>query len=164
MAGRTTTFNEIYFDIIHIQWSIREIFYLTLANNRLSALQQQFTPKKRKKRDKKRHRRQQISFITLQKHRTAIRLQWIKPLVRNVRWYTILESGNNGPAKSYFFWDTTQCDPLKVNRLFGGTSSAYYLFDTAFFDFFDPEDRGDILLRNFGWLFKGLHGVMPQKI
>jgi hypothetical protein len=64
------------------------------------------------------------------------------------------------------FWDITPCSPLKVNRRFGGTCrlhlqgriisqarnqqesrSARYLLRL----FFDPEDGGDMFLRNVGW-------------
>jgi hypothetical protein len=29
---------------------------------------------------------------------------------------------------------------------------------------FDPEDGGDLFLRDVGWLLTGLHGVIYQKI
>jgi hypothetical protein len=68
--------------------------------------------------------------------------------------------------KSSIFWDTTPHSPLKVNRLFGGTSLLHLqgrkicqarnqlatCFHAAFLllIFFDPEDGGDMFLRNVG--------------
>jgi hypothetical protein len=59
--------------------------------------------------------------------------------------------------KSTVFWDITPCSPLKVNRRFGGTYSLYLeaRLPTNFhagilLRLFDPEDGGDILLRNIG--------------
>jgi hypothetical protein len=43
--------------------------------------------------------------------------------------------------KSTIFWDVTPCSPLKVNLLHAG-----FLLGL----FFDPEDRGDVILRNVG--------------
>jgi hypothetical protein len=55
--------------------------------------------------------------------------------------------------KSSTFWDITPCNPLKVNRRFGGTcrllpGSACYLLHAGFLLglFFDPEDGGDMFL------------------
>jgi hypothetical protein len=30
--------------------------------------------------------------------------------------------------------------------------------------FLDPEDGGDVFLRNIGWFCKGLHGVISQNL
>jgi hypothetical protein len=61
--------------------------------------------------------------------------------------------------KSTFFWYKMPCSPLKVNQRFGGT---YYIHlqeallttcvhaGISFGLFFDPEDGGDIFLRNVG--------------
>jgi hypothetical protein len=76
--------------------------------------------------------------------------------------------------KSTIFWDITPCSPLRVNRRFGGTYrlhlqcrktsrawnqsesrwQAELCFHAGFLLglFFDPEDRGDMFLRNVGWL------------
>jgi hypothetical protein len=45
-------------------------------------------------------------------------------------------------VKSAIFWDVTPFSPLSVNRRFGGKSCSAY--------FFDPEDGGDMFLRNVG--------------
>jgi hypothetical protein len=47
--------------------------------------------------------------------------------------------------KSSTFWDITPCGPLKVN-------SACYMFHAGFLLglFVDPEDGGDMFVRNFG--------------
>jgi hypothetical protein len=52
--------------------------------------------------------------------------------------------------KSFVSWGITPCNPLKVNRHFGGTEAACHLFDAGFLLglFFDPEDGGDMFLRN----------------
>jgi hypothetical protein len=73
--------------------------------------------------------------------------------------------------KSTIFWDITPCSPLSVNRRFGGTyrlhlqgrknisparnqhESKCHLLTRWFLlslYFFDPEDGGDLFLRNFG--------------
>jgi hypothetical protein len=54
------------------------------------------------------------------------------------------------PVKSTIFSDMT-CSLLKVNGCFGGT---YRLHLQGFLLglFFDPEDEGDMFLRNVGWL------------
>jgi hypothetical protein len=53
--------------------------------------------------------------------------------------------------KRSILWDTTPCSPLKINRRFGGTCR---LFHAGFLLglFFDPEDEGDVFLRNVGRL------------
>jgi hypothetical protein len=62
--------------------------------------------------------------------------------------------------KSVIFWDMTPCSPLSVNRLFGGTYRLYLQGRRNKFSkkstskqmasFFDPEDGGDMFLRNVG--------------
>jgi hypothetical protein len=51
--------------------------------------------------------------------------------------------------KNYIFLDITPCNLLKASQRF---VSASYLLYAGFFlcSFFDPEDRGDMLLRNVG--------------
>jgi hypothetical protein len=61
---------------------------------------------------------------------------------------------------STIFWDITPCSPLRVNRRFGGTYGLHLqsraLLATFFHAgfllglFFDPEDGGDMFLRNVG--------------
>jgi hypothetical protein len=45
-------------------------------------------------------------------------------------------------------------------------SSTCYLLQDDFLlgSLFDPEDEGDMFLRNVGWLSNGLHGVIFQMI
>jgi hypothetical protein len=58
--------------------------------------------------------------------------------------------------KSIIFWDVMPHSPLKVNRHFGGTYRLclHALLATRFHAgfllglFFDPEDGGDMFLRN----------------
>jgi hypothetical protein len=74
--------------------------------------------------------------------------------------------------KGSIFWDITLCSPLKVNRRFGRVSSlhiqrrrkkppwtrfACYLFHAGLFLglYFDPENEGDMFLRNVGSLSMG---------
>jgi hypothetical protein len=60
--------------------------------------------------------------------------------------------------KSIIFWDVTLCRLLCCNRRFGGTyleeeHSACHLLTLlvlAEIIFFDPEDGGDMFLRNIG--------------
>jgi hypothetical protein len=70
--------------------------------------------------------------------------------------------------KSTIFWDITPCSPLKVKLRFGGTYRLHLhgrrisqarnqallanSFHGGFFlgSFFDPEDEGDMFLRNVG--------------
>jgi hypothetical protein len=59
--------------------------------------------------------------------------------------------------KNCIFWDTRPCSPLNVNRRFGGTrnqleSRVIYLLHAVFLlgSFIDPEDGGDMFLRNIG--------------
>jgi hypothetical protein len=66
-----------------------------------------------------------------------------------------LSPSNQLPGlKSSIFWDTKPCSPLKANRLFGGASP--YLLATGIHAGFllglfpDPENGGDMFLRNVG--------------
>jgi hypothetical protein len=72
--------------------------------------------------------------------------------------------------KSIIFWDMTPCSPLSFNLRFGGTYRLYLqgrrnrfskpaskedrlsilLATRLLAGFFDPEDGGDIFLRNVG--------------
>jgi hypothetical protein len=66
--------------------------------------------------------------------------------------------------KSIIFWDMTLCSPLSVNRRFGGTYRLHLHGRRNKFSknqqvsttclppawFFDPEDGGDMFLRNVG--------------
>jgi hypothetical protein len=72
-------------------------------------------------------------------------------------------------VRSTMSWDITPCSPLKVNRRFGATyhlrlqgrrvspainqRESRWQAELAGFSlglFFNPEDRGDMFLRNFG--------------
>jgi hypothetical protein len=54
--------------------------------------------------------------------------------------------------KSTIFWDITPCIQLKVNRRYGGTVLLAICFHAGFLLglFFEPEDRGNMFLRNVG--------------
>jgi hypothetical protein len=88
--------------------------------------------------------------------------------------------------KSTIFWDTTPCSPLNVNRRFGGTyrlhlqgrkiSSARNQRESRWqaellslppafllIIFFHPEDGGDMLLRNVGWLSTDYTALYPRR-
>jgi hypothetical protein len=57
--------------------------------------------------------------------------------------------------KGSIFWDITSCNPLKVNRRFGGTCAiSCYLLHAGFLLewFYNPEDGGDIFFRNISSL------------
>jgi hypothetical protein len=62
--------------------------------------------------------------------------------------------------KRSIFWDIMPCTALEVNRRFGATCHLYLqpeaLLTARFFLvlFFDPEDGGNIFLRNVGLLSK----------
>jgi hypothetical protein len=57
--------------------------------------------------------------------------------------------------KSIIFWDMTPCSPSSSNRRFGGTYRLHLatclLAGFCWTYFFDPEDGGDMFLRNVGW-------------
>jgi hypothetical protein len=54
--------------------------------------------------------------------------------------------------KGSVFWDIAPCGPVQVENSFRGTSLACCLLHAYFLPglLFDPEDVGDILLRNVG--------------
>jgi hypothetical protein len=72
--------------------------------------------------------------------------------------------------KNTIFWDITPCSPLSVNRRFGGTyrlhlqSYACHLLLLWFLAryFFEPEDRGDIFLRNVSWNSTDYTALYPR--
>jgi hypothetical protein len=85
--------------------------------------------------------------------------------------------------KSKIFWDITLCSPLKVNRRFGGTYRLHLqgrniswarnqeaLLATCFHVgfllglFFDPEDGGDVFLRNVSWLSTDYTALHPRRL
>jgi hypothetical protein len=50
------------------------------------------------------------------------------------------------------FWDIMQCSPLKVNLRFGEILQLATCFHAGILlGLFDPEDGGDMFLRNVGW-------------
>jgi hypothetical protein len=79
--------------------------------------------------------------------------------------------GNKGSFESY----VTPCSPLKFNWRFGGTcrfhlecqkiSSVFYLLlaESLLGLLFDPEDVGDMSLRNIGWLWTDYMALYPRR-
>jgi hypothetical protein len=66
---------------------------------------------------------------------------------------------NNCTLEQYYFWDITQCSPLEVSRRFAETYRLH-LHGSLLNLFFDPEDGGDIFLREYRLIFNRLHGVI----
>jgi hypothetical protein len=65
---------------------------------------------------------------------------------------------------SYISWDVTPCGPLKVNRRFGGALIATCLVLVfAWLIFLDPEDGGDVFLRNVGWISADYAVLYPRR-
>jgi hypothetical protein len=60
--------------------------------------------------------------------------------------------------KRSIFWDITLCSPLKV-KAGSKQSSAGFLLGL----FFDPEDVGDMFLRNVGWLLTDYTALYPRR-
>jgi hypothetical protein len=54
--------------------------------------------------------------------------------------------------ESYILWDITPRSPLKVNRRFGALFDTWFHIGFLLGLFFDPEDGGDMFLRNVGLL------------
>jgi hypothetical protein len=73
--------------------------------------------------------------------------------VNQMTWHVGFEVLTAVVMTSIIFWDMTPCSQLSFNRRFGGTYSLHLLACCFFFCtyFFDPEDGGDMLLRNVGW-------------
>jgi hypothetical protein len=77
--------------------------------------------------------------------------------------------------KSTIFWDITPCSQLSVNRRFGGTYSLHLQGRKISWarktsvkacgkqNFFDPEDVGDMFLRNVGWHSTDYTALHPRK-
>jgi hypothetical protein len=84
--------------------------------------------------------------------------------------------------KSTIFWDISPCSPLEVNRRFGGTrplhlqgwriswagnqrESRWLCFHAGFLLglFFNPEDGGNMFLRNFGWFSTDYTALYPRR-
>jgi hypothetical protein len=88
--------------------------------------------------------------------------------------YRILRS-HSGGYEITVFWDITPRVPLKVNRRFGGTYRQHTAWKqvagrvaTCFhagilLGLFDPEDGGDMFLRNFRWLSTDYTALFPRK-
>jgi hypothetical protein len=66
--------------------------------------------------------------------------------------------------KSTIFWDITPCSPLKVNRRFGGIHRLHQGFHAGFLLglFSEPEEGGDMFLRNFSWLSTDCSALYPR--
>jgi hypothetical protein len=79
--------------------------------------------------------------------------------------------------KSYLFWDITPCSPLKVNRRFGGTYRLHLQgrgmsrarnqresrWQAELGLLSDPEDGGDMFLRNAGCLSTDYTALYPRR-
>jgi hypothetical protein len=88
-------------------------------------------------------------------------------------------SSHSGGYKEYYtFWDIRRCSPL-VNRRFRGTyrlhlqgrrisqarnqRESMWQADPMLGLFFNPEDGGDIVLRNVGWLSTEYTALYPRR-
>jgi hypothetical protein len=90
----------------------------------------------------------------------------LSQLRKSIKTYFIYLFSNHLMAvvmKGIIFWDITPCIPLKVNWRFGGTCRPHLhgriirrarnQRESRWLGlFFDPEDGGDMFLRNVGWL------------
>jgi hypothetical protein len=66
--------------------------------------------------------------------------------------------------KSTIFSDITPYSPLEVSPASRTLPATFFQAGFLLASFFDPEDGGDIFVRNVGLTFNGLYGVMPQRI
>jgi hypothetical protein len=82
-------------------------------------------------------------------------------------------------GSSAIFWDIIPCSPFRVNWRFGGTSPTSSvsrnkprkkpgILATCFragilLDLFDPEDGGDTVLQNVGWLSTNYTALHPRR-
>jgi hypothetical protein len=81
------------------------------------------------------------------------------------RWFIICAKNTHGKAalKSTIFWDITPCSPLKVSRRFGALLATSFHARFLLALFFDPEDGGDMFLRNIGWLSRDYMVLYPRR-
>jgi hypothetical protein len=71
---------------------------------------------------------------------------------------------NKSVMMSSIFWDITPCSPFKVNRRLGRTSSSYLLYTRFLLGlFYDPEDGGNMLLRNVCRLSTEYAALYPRR-
>jgi hypothetical protein len=64
--------------------------------------------------------------------------------------------------KSYIFQNITPCSPLKGNRHRALLAICFHA-DFLLSLFFDPEDGGDIFLRNVGYLSTDYAALYPNR-
>jgi hypothetical protein len=100
-----------------------------------------------------------------------LNVRWLVKLYKYRRNYKLINRGD------YYLWDITPCSPLKVKRRFGRTYRLHLQvrrisrarnqresrWQAELYSFFDPEDGGDMLLRNVCWISTDYTALYPRR-